>query len=131
MFRYLNENFLGLFFLFISAFFDTLVAGLIKTVFNRIGVINTYSVQNLWVYLLKLLVEPRVWLAAFFFTVGPLFMLLGLNRLKITESYPMVVFSHMFFISLAGYFFLNEYINPKQFLGWALMLAGLYVFYSA
>ena len=58
-------------------------------------------------------------------------MLLGLNRLKITESYPMVVFSHMFFISLAGYFFLNEYINPKQFLGWALMLAGLYVFYSA
>ena len=127
---FLYKNITGFFFLTVGAIFDCISWWLIKSLFNKHGLIDLTSPKDSFHYIIKLLHEPKMIIALTTFFAGPVFSFLALNRLKLIEVYPWVIFLHVFFIFVTGYFLLNEEVSYRQLFGVVILVSGVFIFYS-
>jgi multidrug transporter EmrE-like cation transporter len=116
--------------IFLSAFFDSYAAMIVKTKFNEMGHFDFSSFRSFFNYIITLLKSPLLLSAIVAFVCAPALWFLALNRLDLSIGYPILVGFHLLFVFIFGILFLNEGMNMNKMIGSVLVLASIYFFYK-
>lgn len=116
---------------FLSAFFDSYAAYIVKTQFNKLGKIDFSSFKSIIEYLLTFFQNPILLTAVITFAAAPALWFVALNRLDLSLAYPVLVGLHLGFVLFFGVYFLGEGMSVNKGIGCGLVLLSLLFFYKS
>jgi multidrug transporter EmrE-like cation transporter len=111
--------------IFLSAFFDSYAAYVVKKEFNSVGEIDFSSFKAFFLYVFKFVQSPWLFSALVAFILAPGLWFIALNKIDLTIGYPLLVGFHLVFILLFGFFLLNEPFSVYKITGSILLLISL------
>ncbi len=113
-------------FVFLSAFFDSYAAFVVKRRFNELGMIDFSSFDLFLRYVSVFIKSPLLLTAVFTFVAAPGLWFLALNRLDLSVGYPVLVGFHLLFVLFFGIFLLREALSASKVIGLIFLLASMY-----
>ena len=111
--------------IFLSAFFDSYAAYVVKKEFNSVGEIDFSSFKAFFLYVFKFVQSPWLLSALVAFILAPALWFIALNKIDLTIGYPLLVGFHIVFILLFGFYLLGENMSIYKIIGCALLVVSL------
>ena len=111
--------------IFLSAFFDSYAAYVVKKEFNSVGEIDFSSFKAFFLYVFKFVQSPWLLSALVAFILAPGLWFIALNKIDLTIGYPLLVGFHIVFILLFGFYLLDENMSIYKIIGCALLVVSL------
>jgi multidrug transporter EmrE-like cation transporter len=117
-------------FVFLSALLDSYAAFVVKSQFNKLGVLNFKSIKSIFNYLQVFIKDFYLLTGLLAFALAPAMWFIALNKIELSVAYPVLVGFHLVFVLFFGVNFLNEPMNINKIIGSLLILLSLFFFYK-
>ncbi len=108
-----------------SVFFITTGELFLKHGLNQIGQLD-FTLNGIPPGILKMALNPYMWIGGFGFVIGSLFWLFCLSRAPLSLAYPLLALSYIVIVIESG-LFLGEQVTWQRLIGSVIIVVGVVI----